>query len=311
MKKKSPNGDHNYLICNMIKNYSLLSAAVLCVMAASCTSAPGNIATETRSYEDSTQYASLKVDIELPVAGKGAQGEIRNSIIGCLDDQLTRITTYENDKVFPSYTGDKNDTDALFGYYTSQAFSILSKAADDDVNERRSYMEENDEISPEQLSQMLEDIPGWEYQYSFKKTDETPSYVVFYSQNYIYMGGAHGGITGAGSLTFDKKDGHMISSFIDSTNTAAMQPLLREGLLQYYNDMNVEMTEDELLESLFIENGIIPLPSWQPYPTEKGLLFTYQQYEIASYAEGMPSFVLPFDKVAPYLTSDAKALLGL
>jgi hypothetical protein len=37
-------------------------------------------------------------------------------------------------------------------------------------------------------------------------------------------------------------------------------------------------------------------------------VFTYQQYEIASYAEGMPSFVVPYPDIEPFLTPEAKAL---
>ncbi|MBQ9713332.1 MAG: DUF3298 domain-containing protein, partial [Bacteroidales bacterium] len=162
-----------------------------------------------------------------------------------------------------------------------------------------------------QKADILANFPAWEYDYSFKKIDESDRYVVFYSQYYIYQGGAHGGITGAGGLTFDKKDGHLVETFFDSSSTSEMQPVLIKGLIQYYKDMDIEMSQEDLLSSLHIENGIIPLPVWQPYPTKDGLLFIYQQYEIASYAEGMPSFVLPFAEVAPYLTPDAKAVLGL
>ena len=40
-------------------------------------------------------------------------------------------------------------------------------------------------------------------------------------------------------------------------------------------------------------------------------MFTYQQYEIASYAAGMPEFTIPFEDLFPYLTPEAKALVGL
>lgn len=295
----------------MKKNYSLLAASALLALAVGCNSGQTAVKTETRTYEDSTKYASLKIEVELPVVAKGAAGEIRKGVISCLDDQLTRITTYENEKMFPSFDGNADDTDALFGYYTSQAFSVLSKTSQEDAEERERYVNEDEEMSEEQKADILANFPAWEYDYSFKKIDESDRYVVFYSQNYIYQGGAHGGITGAGGLTFDKKDGHLVETFFDSSSTSQMQPVLIKGLIQYYKDMDIEMSQEDLLSTLHIENGIIPLPVWQPYPTKDGLLFTYQQYEIASYAEGMPSFVLPFAEVAPYLTPDAKAVLGL
>ena len=68
---------------------------------------------------------------------------------------------------------------------------------------------------------------------------------------------------------------------------------------------------DELKESLFIEDGFIPLPSWPLYPSDEGLNFVYHQYEIASYAEGMPSFTVPYADIEPFLTPAARELLGL
>ena len=69
------------------------------------------------------------------------------------------------------------------------------------------------------------------------------------------------------------------------------------------------MSEEELKEHLQLEGDLIPLPAWTPYPTADGLCFVYQQYEIASYADGMPAFTLPFDEVQPYLTPEARAIL--
>ncbi len=286
-------------------------AASVCALALSCNQGRKASTIETRSYEDTTKYVSLKMDIDLPAPKEGAESQMRNEVVSILDDQLCHITTYEDEKVFPSYEGDRNDTDALLGYYREQAFKALSQAAKDDADERIGYLMADDELSEEEFTQAVEDFPTWDYDYSFKKIDETDKYTVFFSRNYIYMGGAHGGITGAGGITFDRKTGKRIDPMIDPSSTKEIQPLLIKGLLQYYKDMEVEMTESDLLENLFIEDGIIPLPGWTPYPSAEGLVFTYQQYEIASYAEGMPSFTLPFAEVAPFLTPEAKSVLGL
>ena len=293
-------------------NKSIIPAAVsLLVLAASCNSGQKAPITEKRFLEDSTKYASLKMDIELPAPVDASSIAIREGIISSLDDQLTRITTYENEKMFPSYEGDHNDTDALLGYYKDQAFTLLAKEAEDDAQERIGYLMANDELSEEEFTRMVEETPRWQYEYSFEKIGETPSYVVYFSRNYIYMGGAHGGITGAGGLTFDKSDGHLVEHLIDPSSTIPMQSLLVKGLLSFYSDLSIEMKEEELLESLFIEDGIIPLPGWEPYPEGDSMVFIYQQYEIASYAQGMPSFSLPVNDLLPYLTLEAKAILGL
>ena len=53
----------------------------------------------------------------------------------------------------------------------------------------------------------------------------------------------------------------------------------------------------------------LPLPATDPWLTKKGVSFIYQQYEIAPYAAGMPSFVLAYDDIRPYLTEDAAKML--
>jgi hypothetical protein len=53
----------------------------------------------------------------------------------------------------------------------------------------------------------------------------------------------------------------------------------------------------------------IPLPSAAPAFTKKGLAFIYQQYEIAPYAAGMVNFDIAYDKIRPFLTAEAQALL--
>ena len=85
--------------------------------------------------------------------------------------------------------------------------------------------------------------------------------------------------------------------------------MLVKGLLGYYGEFDLKMSEEELKEHLQLEGDLIPLPVWTPYPTPEGLCFVYQQSEIASYADGMPAFTLPFDEVQPYLTPEARAIL--
>ena len=172
-------------------------------------------------------------------------------------------------------------------------------------------IEENDGLTDEQRKEILDDMPGWEYDFGLLKERETDGYVVFLSQDYVYLGGAHGGVTGRGGLTFDKKDGHLVEQFLDPACLDAIQPLLRKGITAYFSDDDNEISPEELDNYLFLESGVVPFPAWTPYPDEDGLVFTYQQYEIASYAAGMPNFTIPYEDLRPYLTPEAKALLGL
>ena len=66
-----------------------------------------------------------------------------------------------------------------------------------------------------------------------------------------------------------------------------------------------------LNDFLLLDGDLIPLPSWQPFPSKDGLVFTYQQYEIAPYAAGMPAFTIPYEDIAPYVLVEVRPILGL
>jgi hypothetical protein len=51
------------------------------------------------------------------------------------------------------------------------------------------------------------------------------------------------------------------------------------------------------------------MPQCPPIFTEEGILFLYNQYEIAPYALGLPQFVLTWEKVMPYLNVTAKRMI--
>jgi hypothetical protein len=118
-------------------------------------------------------------------------------------------------------------------------------------------------------------------------------------------------MTGQGSITFDRESGERIKILKDDV-AGAMQPLLVKGLISYFSEYGEPMTEENLMEHLMLwETTQIPLPGWDPYPSADGLVFTYQQYEIASYADGMPNFTVPYKDVAPYMTPQAKNVLNI
>ena len=53
----------------------------------------------------------------------------------------------------------------------------------------------------------------------------------------------------------------------------------------------------------------LPMPVTPPLFGKDGIIVTYQQYEIAAYAAGMPSFVIPYNKAKGLLNQTGKALL--
>ena len=286
----------------------------LAVMAAvACGPSGGkDLKTETLNYEESAAHADLSIKVELPVVGQGAVAErIRAALVEVMDEQLSHIGSYEEERMFPAYEGDRDKTDLLLDYYRGKALETIGRLSQEDFDERVQSIEENDGLTDGQRKEILADMPGWEYDFNLLKERETDKYVVFLSEDYVYLGGAHGGIIGRGGLTFDKKDGLLVEKILDPACLDEIQPLLRKGLTQYFNAEDMEMTPEELDNVLFLETGVVPFPAWTPYPSEDGLVFTYQQYEIAAYAAGMPNFTIPYDDIRPYMTPEAKALVGL
>lgn len=277
-----------------------LGASALLVTAALSCSHKRDLKTEIHDYSDSTAHSYLKMHVELPVAAQGVQSAIRGQLVSLLDERLSHITSYEQERFYDPYKGDTDDTGKLLEYYQSQSLAIIGKMSREDAEERARYS--GDEGW---------EAPSWEYDFSLSKIVETGGYAVFQSQDYIYMGGAHGGVTGSGYLTFDKKDGHLVDPVVDPSQVEAMQSLLVKGLTGYYKGFGENIPPEELKDRLMIDGDIIPLPSWNPYPDGKGgLVFTYQQYEIASYAEGMPSFTIPVEEAAAFLSEDALRLVS-
>ena len=296
---------------NMLRKIFAVGLAV--VAAVACRPSGGkDLQTETVNYEDSVAHADLSIQVELPVTGQGAAADrIRAALVEVMDEQLSHIGTYEEDRLFPAFEGDASKTESLVMYYRDKALEAIGQLSQEDYDERVASIEENDGLTDGQRAEILADMPGWEYEFNLLKDRETDQYVVFQSEDYVYLGGAHGGITGRGGLTFDKKDGLLIEKFLEPASLDAIQPLLRKGLTQYFSDNDMEISPEELDNILFLETGIVPFPAWTPYPSEDGLVFTYQQYEIAAYAAGMPSFTIPYADLLPYLTPEAKALVGL
>lgn len=304
------------------KNFilTILVALVAAVITLSCggrTQAPQTdeeVAADSQlqvtSYKraDSTKYAHIGLEIELPQGSDAVSTAIRQKLLQVIDERLSHVTSFEEERFFPPFQGNSEDLDAMIDYYYDQSKAIVFNQSQADADERAKYITESTEMTEEEKTERLAEIPSWEYDFSLTKIGESADYVVFLSQDVFYMGGAHGGINGDGSLTFSKADGSFVDRMIEPSSVADIQPLLVEGLLSYFSTDDVKLTKEQLMEQLDIEGGQIPLPAYQPYPTEEGLVFVYQQYEIASYAAGMPSFVLPYAQAEPFLTAQGKAV---
>ena len=281
-------------------SYSSFAAAVLCIaILAGCSGSGRPLKTQTYTFNDSTSRADLSITLELPESGAGTAGDIRSYLIDIMDSQLAYIASYEGKRLFPYYDGNRANIDAVIEYYRQNALDALEFSAAADFEERKSYILEDSDLSDERKAEILKDIPRYEYDFNLTKEYEADRYVVFSSSDYAFLGGAHGGVTGAGSVTFDKRSGRLFKDFLKDGSLEEMQDLLVKGFARYFSENDNSVTEENVREYLFLESDEIPFPAWAPAPTEDGLRFTYQQYEIAAYAMGMPSFIIPYDEAFP------------
>lgn len=287
---------------------SAMAAAVLALNACQDTKAP--VQTKVYAFEDSTAHASMKFSAELPCGTDRVSKTILEDLKVIMDEQLGHIASYEGERQYDAYDGEWSDTEAFVKYYFDKTLDILARESDKDARDRELYMTE-EAMDDAEREDILSRMPGWEYEFNLSKADDTEAYTVFHSQDYIYMGGAHGGVTGAGSLTYDKKTGERIEAFLDPDCVEDIQPLIRKGLTDYFTSGDMDVTEENLNDFLLLDGDLIPLPSWQPFPSKDGLVFTYQQYEIAPYAEGMPAFTIPYEDIAPYVLVEVRPILGL
>lgn len=281
---------------------------LLMLACTACTQTPfAPSATETYHYADSTAFVNVRIDAEMPAGTTPAQKEMREELAAELTDQVLLIT--EDD--FVTLTDEENQPEALTEALGRRVLGRFMRMAQRDADERTAYILANQEYSAEEKETMLAHMPVWQGIVNIRRIDENAHYTVYLSENYVYMGGAHGGVSGAGYLTFETATGYLFTQFLKEEAEDRLQPALRKGLKGYFAENETGLNEEQLEKMLFIKAGWIPLPEQLPYPTAEGLVFTYQQYEIAPYAMGMPSFTLPYDVLMPYLTSDAVKLLDL
>jgi len=155
----------------------------------------------------------------------------------------------------------------------------------------------------------LDREPGmmYEYRWNFSNSFDTDSVVTYLMTTYVYLGGAHGSSTTVGQ-TFRASDGTelTVSDLFRPDSLPAVRNLVKRGLMSQYFQV---ASAEELRAGLLIDPDTLPLPANPPYFEKDGVTFTYQQYEIAPYAAGMPECTLPYAELKPMMTPGAAALV--
>ena len=217
---------------------------------------------------------------------EGGNATLVNAIREYISESLG--STYgggEDESLQGSYSGDLADGEKMATYY----FDLKVKEFTGMYNDMK--------------QDGMPEVPELTSSIKITKDYETDKVVTYLYNSYENGGGAHGGAVGSG-MTFRKSDGRRIDW--DLFTTVKMQSTLRDGLKEYFE----VKTDDELAGCLTLNDSfILPMPVTPPLFGKEGIIVTYQQYEIASYAAGMPSFVIPYKKAKDMMNNTGKKLI--
>ena len=233
--------------------------------------------TEKYDDQDSTDIM-VSLDIDWPKeTGKNIVSV--NAVRDWIKEHLSFLNEYKN-----VYEGNMNDADALTKFY-GDSYKKRFEATDDFP------------------------APALSFDIQVKKEFENDKCVTYTYLLDQYLGGAHGGRTHYGA-TFRKSDGKIMTNFITNNDSSdeGLNNIIKKGLMKYW-----EIDNEETLYEYTWENAVTKyyakLPDHSPCFVKDGLLFSYQEYEIAAYAAGAPEFIVPYAEIEKYLTPSAADLL--
>ena len=263
----------------MKRLFMTISMAVLLIAGGHCAfAAKGkNIKIDTIRFAKTDTTANVELFVHWPVKGDKAVVDSLQKFIGSLVDC--------------NFSDAKSIKD-----YGESLFESLS------IDWHSTF----DEMPPD------ERLGALERTYSIIKLYETKRYVTYHYTTFEYGGGMHGYTTEVG-FTFRKSDGKQIK-LLENTDSPELAQLIKEGIKSFFaGGPDKAMTDEEVLEFLFAEDtddlANIPLPLNAPYLSDTGVVFLYTQYEIAPYSSGIITFEVPFAKISPFLTQEAKAMI--
>ena len=160
---------------------------------------------------------------------------------------------------------------------------------------------------------IIPDLPDLEDMYAikdlkFSKLYETDKIVTYICTQEGYTGGAHGWFLSEGQ-TFRKSDGRRLDlDLFREESKRELAELVKDNIMIQYFEADKNQSGNLLFEEA---EDFFPLPLSAPYFTDKGVTFTYQQYEVAPYAFGLPTCVISYDIIEPFLTQTGRQLLDL
>ena len=232
---------------------------------------------EPYEHQDSTEIL-VHLEIDYPKHnGKNLVAE--KNIRKWISESLAFYNEYK--KV---YEGDSNDANAFVNFYG---------------NSYKEYFNKQNDFPASALS----------YEVAIKKVFENAHCVTYTFMMDMYLGGAHGGRTYYGT-TFNKSDGTALSNLLYNKDVTddGLNKAVKDGLMSYWDIKSEDTLYDYVWENK-VNQYQADLPRVSPCLVKEGVLFCYQEYEVAPYAAGAPVFTIPYSQIDKYLNPFAKKLL--
>jgi len=143
--------------------------------------------------------------------------------------------------------------------------------------------------------------PRSSYEENYTLAEQTDRYVTYITEGFMYSGGAHDMPWYYGT-TFSKIDGSIVG-YDMFDNPELLIPLISENLRTQY----FETLEQDDYPIDFDE--VTVLPTNEPWIETDCVVFCYQSFEIASYADGLPLCKISKEDLKPYLSEKGKSIL--
>lgn len=289
--------------------FAVMSAVVVLLCLAGCRQTPscqrGNTVSVGGLALDSIVYDSLKdncleckIVVGYPRGGDSLAMGIRKFIAGelaLLYLPYNNLDEAADVRKFPLYDGSVDSGKQLVDHYGNGVMGYMAGLRD----ERKGICARGHMMS--MLSQRI----------TIGVDETNAAYVTCSVTEDNYLGGAHRSHTFY-RRNISRKTNSPVDNTVSSGSLRDMQPLLRKNVSGCVKASGVDQATDSTLNDYLIlpDDGLVPLPVHAPWLENDSLKFVYQQYEIASYAVGPIAFSIAVKEALPFLTKEAKALLG-
>ncbi|NKI26485.1 DUF3298 and DUF4163 domain-containing protein [Arenibacter sp. 6A1] len=147
-----------------------------------------------------------------------------------------------------------------------------------------------------------EEPVGWEAIIDGTVTYEDDTIITIKLNSYSFTGGAHG-YTSTQFFNFDKKNNIEVNTldFIDDLDQFRLY-----AEIKFREQEKIPSDKSINTTGFMFENNLFYLPENIGF-TKEGLQLYYEQYEVASYADGPILLNLPFQEIQPYLSLKIKS----